>query len=49
VDVVANFPEECRYVLETFAEVYRYDAQAEELGLSPEERLRFHQLTGQSF
>jgi transposase len=43
VDVVANFPEECRYVLETFAEVYRYDAQAEELGLSPEERLRFHQ------
>jgi transposase len=43
VDVVANFPEECRYVLETFAEVYRYDAQTEKLGLSPEERLRFHQ------
>jgi transposase len=42
-DVVANFPEECRYVLETFAAVYRYDAQAEERGLSPEERLRFHQ------
>jgi hypothetical protein len=33
----------CRYVLENFAEVYGYDTQAEELGLSPEERLRFHQ------
>jgi transposase len=43
VDVVSNFPEECRYVLESFAEVYGYDAQAEERGLSPEERLRFHQ------
>jgi len=43
VDVVSNFPEECRYVLESFAEVYGYDAQAEERGLSPEERLHFHQ------
>jgi hypothetical protein len=43
VDVVPNFPEECRYVLEKFAEVYGYDAQAKELRLSPEERLRFHQ------
>ena len=43
VDVVSNFPEECRYVLESFAEVYGYDAEAEERGLSPEERLRFHQ------
>ena len=30
-------------MLETLGEVYSYDAQAEELGLSPEERLRFHQ------
>ncbi len=43
VDVVSSFPDECRYVLESLAEVYRYDAQAEELGLSPEQRLRFHQ------
>jgi transposase len=43
VQVTANFPEECRYVLESFAQVYGYDAQAEELKLSPEERLRFHQ------
>ena len=43
VDVVANFPEPCRHVLESLGEVYGYDAQAEERGLSPEERLRFHQ------
>jgi transposase len=43
VDVVSSFPGECRYVLESFAEVYGYDAQAEERGLSPGERLRLHQ------
>ena len=43
VEVTANFPEECRFVLESFGEVYGYDAQAEEQGLSAEERLRFHQ------
>ncbi len=43
VEVASNFPEECRYVLESLAEVYGYDAQAEERGLSAEERLRFHQ------
>jgi len=43
VDVVPNFPEQCRYVLESLGKVYGYNAQAEERGLSPEERLRFHQ------
>ena len=43
VDVTPNFPEECRFVLESFGEVYGYDAQAEKQGLSPEERLSFHQ------
>ena len=43
VDVVDNFPEECRYVLETLGGVYHYDALAREQELSPEERLRFHQ------
>ncbi len=43
VEVVDNFPEECRYVLETLGGVYHYDALAREQGLSPEERLRFHQ------
>jgi transposase len=43
VEVTPNFPEECRFVLESFGEVYSNDAQAEEQGLQPEERLRFHQ------
>jgi transposase len=43
VEVVENFPEECRYVLETLGSVYHYDALAREQKLSLEERLRFHQ------
>jgi transposase len=43
VDIAANFPEPCRYVLETLGEVYKYDAQAREGKLSPAERLALHQ------
>jgi transposase len=43
VEVAANFPDQCRYVLETLGEVYGHDAQARERGLTPEERLRYHQ------
>jgi transposase len=35
VEVVENFPEECRYVLETQGGVYHYDALAREQKLSP--------------
>jgi transposase len=43
VEVAANFPEPCRYVLETLGSVYKYDAQARAAQLSPQERLVFHQ------
>ena len=43
MEVAQNFPDECRYVLETLGEVYRNDAEAREPELTPEERLRFHQ------
>jgi hypothetical protein len=43
VDVAEDFPEECRKVLETLRHVYEHDAHARELGMSAEERLRFHQ------
>jgi transposase len=43
VEVAANFPEPCRYVLETLGDVYKYDAQARERHLSAAERLAFHQ------
>jgi hypothetical protein len=43
VEVAENFPEECRYVLETLRDVYHHDALAREQAMSPEQRLRFHQ------
>lgn len=43
VKVVLNFPEQCRFVLETLGDVYGYNAEAREQGLSAEERLHFHQ------
>lgn len=43
VDVAQNFPLECRHVLEQLGEIYRNDARAREGGMTPEERLRFHQ------
>jgi transposase len=42
VDVASRFPEECRYVLEVFRDVYHNDGIAHREGMSPEERLVFH-------
>ena len=42
-DIAANFPEECRYVLEALGEVYYNDAMSRERKLCPEERLLLHQ------
>ncbi len=43
VDVAANFPQECGYVLESLGMVYGNDAMARDQGLDAEQRLRFHQ------
>jgi hypothetical protein len=43
VEVAEHFPEECRYVLESLAVVYRNDAIARERKLSPSARRHFHQ------
>jgi transposase len=43
VDVVNDFPDECRYLLVTLGEVYQIDALARERSLSPDERLALHQ------
>jgi transposase len=43
VKVTPSFPAECRFVLESLGEVYGYDKQARVRGLSPDERLGFHQ------
>jgi transposase len=43
VEVTPNFPEECRFVLERFREVYVNDALAREQNMTAEQRLAFHQ------
>jgi transposase len=43
VDVVQEFPEECRHVLESLSVIYRNDTIAKERKLSPQERLLLHQ------
>jgi len=44
VDVAESFPEECRYVLELLAAVYRNDATAREQKMSSSARRHFHQI-----
>jgi hypothetical protein len=43
VDEVNNFPQECRHVLEQLGIVFRNEANAKKLGLTPEQRLEIHQ------
>jgi transposase len=43
IDQVPNFPNPCRYVLETLREVYHNDALTKQKRMSPDERLAFHQ------
>jgi transposase len=43
VDVAANFPQECEYVLETLGMVYGIEEHTREQGLDAEARLQFHQ------
>jgi transposase len=43
VEVADRFPEECRYVLESLAVIYRNDAVARDRQLSPSARRHFHQ------
>jgi transposase len=47
VDVYDRFPEQCRYLLEALAAVYRNDATARQGELSPEARLQWHQQESQ--
>jgi len=43
VEVANDFPEECRFVLETLGDVYRTDAVAKEGTLTPAQRLALYQ------
>ena len=48
VDVVGNFPAECRYVLETLGGVYANDAVTKERKMTPQERWEFHRQNSQA-
>jgi len=43
VEVAANFPDECLYVLEALKDIYKNDAEAKRQGFSDEQRLHWHQ------
>ena len=43
VEVTPNFPQPCQHVLEQLGKIYGNDALTREQGLTPDERLRFHQ------
>ncbi len=43
VDIIENFPQECRFVIKILAKVYHNDSEAKAQNLSPEQRLSFHQ------
>jgi len=43
VEAAANFPEECRYILEILGKVYHNDAIAREQAMTSDERLKLHQ------
>jgi transposase len=47
VDLYDRFPDECRYVIEAFQVIYHNDKVAREEGLSPRERLSYHQAHSQ--
>lgn len=47
VKVNTSFPAECRFVLESLRDVYRWDAQIQELKLASQERLEFHRVHSQ--
>jgi transposase len=43
VELIESYPQECRFVIETLAKVYRYDEEARLEEMTPWERLCFHQ------
>ena len=43
VNIIDDFPEECRQILESLGSVYRNDRHTKDQQLSPEDRLKYHQ------
>ena len=47
VEIQSAFPQECRHVVESLAEIYRVEAQAKNDQLSPQQRLEVHRAYSQ--
>ncbi len=43
IDCEPYFPEECEYILKSFADIYKNEKETKEAKLSDQERLRYHQ------
>lgn len=43
VDIIPIFPDECKFVIDTLADVYKNDAVTKKQGMSDKERLTYHQ------
>jgi len=43
VDIIEHFPQECSYVIEVLAQVYAHDAHCRDAGMTPVQRLLYHQ------
>jgi len=43
VDVHAGFPDQCRFVIEKLADIYKNDQVVKDRNMSPEDRLAYHQ------
>jgi transposase len=43
IDILHNFPTECKHVIDTLGTIYKYERIATELKMTPGERLKFHQ------
>lgn len=43
VDIVDHFPDACRVVIDTLAQIYQHDAHCKKQRLSPDARLAYHQ------
>lgn len=43
VDIIPAFPDECTYVINTLAKVYKNDALTKDLAMSDNQRLKYHQ------
>lgn len=42
VELIDNFPEQCKFILKVFRKIYKFDSETKEQLMSPQQRLEFH-------